>query len=357
MSKFMSKFSIKATVLIFSVLIFSSTYAQTSFPGKNWEKFSSPEEAGFSSSKLKIAGDMAMKYNTAAIMVIKAGKIVAEWGDVKKNYRTHSIRKSFLSELYGKHVKNGTIDLDKTMKELGITDNLGLSEVEEAATIRDVLKARSGVYHPALYESQGMKNLKPKRHSERAGTHWYYNNWDFNVAGTLYEKLTGQKIFESIKSEIGDPIGMEDFKVSDGEYFKGDESMHAAYPFRISARDLARFGLLMLNKGNWNGTQVINADWVEESTRYHSDATLYSSDGYGYMWWVSRNYNKYGHFPNVKIPEGSYSARGAGGHVLLIIPEMDMVIVHRVDTDKQGNRVPSSAFGLLVDGIFKAKIN
>ena len=52
---------------------------------------------------------------------------------------------------------------------------------------------------------------------------------------------------------------------------RGEDSIHPAYPFRVTARDLARFGLLMLHRGQWNGRRVIDADWVDESTRYHSD--------------------------------------------------------------------------------------
>ena len=65
------------------------------------------------------------------------------------------------------YVKDGVIDLDKNMGELGINDKPPLSESELKATIRDCTKARSGVYHPALYESERMKELKPERYSER----------------------------------------------------------------------------------------------------------------------------------------------------------------------------------------------
>ena len=95
---------------------------------------------------------------------------------------------------------------------------------------------------------------------------------------------------------------------------------------------------------------------MRESTAYHSDAALYGSDGYGYMWWVARDHNKYSHLPYADIPEGSYSARGAGGHYVMIIPAYDLVIVHRVDTDKRGNRVNSEEAGKLFDLILKARI-
>lgn len=311
---------------------------------------------GYDIDKLHAVGEYAATINTAAVVVIVDGAILYEWGEVEKNFRTHSIRKSFLSALYGDPVKSGVIDMDATLEALGIDDVPPLSEEEKMATVRDCLKARSGIYHDALYESAGMKKLKPKRFTEKAGIHWYYNNYDFNVAGTIYEKQTGKKIFDAINNEIAIPTQMEHYTPAEGNYVTGEESIHAAYPFRISAYDLARFGLLMMHDGNWNGKQLIDKDWVRESTRYHSDATLYQVDGYGYMWWVARDYNKYPHLPGVSIPEGSYSARGAGGHYLLIIPEFDMIIVHRVDTDKSGNSVSGSEMGKLTNLILSSKI-
>ncbi|MFQ5630692.1 MAG: serine hydrolase domain-containing protein [bacterium] len=341
--------------ILFFILLLANICAQPKFPGATWEKAAKPEDIGFSSAKLSAARQFTNSIKTAAVVIVVNGMILDEWGEVEKKFMTHSIRKSFLSAMYGKYVRSGLIDLDKSILELGIDDNPPLSEEEKSATIRDCLKARSGVYHPALYESKGMKTLKPQRHTVRAGTHWYYNNWDFNVLGTIFEKLVHKKIFVALKEDIADLIGMEQYRPEDGWYVTGDESRHAAYPFRITARDMARFGLLMLRKGNWNGKQIIDADWVKESTRYHSDASLYGTDGYGYMWWVARHHNKFPHLPGVELSEGSFSARGAGGHYILVIPVDDMVIVHRVNTDERGNSVSRENFGRLVKMILEAK--
>ena len=326
---------------------------QYAFPVETWSEVS-PETMSYDVELLGLAKEYAESIQTAAVMVVVKGNLIYQWGDIDVKYNTHSIRKSFLSALYGRAVREDVIDLDNTMHEIGIDDDPPLSEEERQATIRDCLKARSGIYHPALYESQGMKDLKPARYSEKPGIHWYYNNWDFNASGSIYSQLTGNDIFQAIYDEIATPIGMEDFTPEDGTYVTGEESIHPAYPFRVTARDLARFGLLMLNEGNWNGTQVIDADWVKESTSYHSDATLYGSDGYGYMWWVAKDYNKYPHLPNADIPEGSYSARGAGRHYVMIIPDEDLVIVHRVNTDIR-NSVSTAEAGKLFQLIMDAK--
>lgn len=344
--------------VFFAFLFLSSCTdnSKSSFPEEHWQIVKSPEILGYSATNLNKAKTYSETINTAAVVIIKKGQLLFEWGEVDKKYMTHSMRKSFLSAMYGKYVENGTINLETTLEDLNLDDIPELSLEEKQATIRDCIKSRSGIYHTALYESQNMKDLKPERFTEKAGIHWYYNNYDFNISGFIFEELTRQNIFESIKEDIANPIQMEDFQAEDGWYVSGEESIYSAYPFRITAHDCARFGLLMLNKGNWNGKQIISEAWVEESTRYHSDATLYSSDGYGYMWWVSRDYNKFPHLPNVDLPEGTFSARGAGGHYILIIPEKDLLIVHRVDTDIPNNKVSKDEFGKLVALILDAEI-
>jgi CubicO group peptidase (beta-lactamase class C family) len=146
------------------------------------------------------------------------------------------------------------------MEELGIDDNEpSLTPVEKQATVGDLIKARSGIYHPALGESPGMKAKRPKRHSHAPGTFWYYNNWDFNAFGTIFEQETCTKIFEEFDRRIAKPLQMEDFKVDDCRYLTSDDylsyrgagelSIHPYYLFRMSTRDLARFGLLFLHQG------------------------------------------------------------------------------------------------------------
>jgi CubicO group peptidase (beta-lactamase class C family) len=330
------------------------SFAQDIFPGKTWEKIKNPEKFGYALEKLEEARIFAEKGKTAAVVIVVNGKILYEWGEVERDFITHSTRKSFLSALYGKYVQNGTIDPEMTMKELGIDDVTPLSEQEKMATVRDCLKARSGVYIDAAAESQGMRNVKPARNSHAPGTYWLYNNWDFNVLHTIFEKFTGKTIFQAIMEDIAIPIQMEHFGNDDDMTFKVKESLHAAYMFKISARDMARFGHLMLRNGNWKGKQIIPADWVKETTSYCSDAFAYGGDGYGYMWWVVKNNNRLPHFPFVDLKEGAYSARGAYGQYILIIPEYDLVIVHRVNSFERGNSVSGSQFGIIVKKILMA---
>ena len=75
----------------------------------------------------------------------------------------------------------------------------------------DLLEARSGVYHPALYETPAMAKQRPARGSHEPGTFWYYNNWDFNALGTIYEHATGSGIYDALDRLIARPIGMQDY--------------------------------------------------------------------------------------------------------------------------------------------------
>jgi len=284
-------------------------------------------------------------------MIVVDGRVLDEWGETGKRFNVHSIRKSFLSALYGIQVREGHIQLSKTLADLGIDDRGSLTTIEKGATVEALLKARSGIYHPALYETPDMAVARPARGSYSPGTFWYYNNWDFNALGTIYEQGTKASIFEEFKSRIADPLEMEDFRIEDGSYVRGPESIHAAYPFRMSARDMARFGLLYLRGGQWRGRSVVPREWVEESTRSFSE--LGQSGGYGYLWWVAPNGGP--HFTSAYFNGRVFSARGAGGHFIVVVPYLDLVVVHRVDTDVQGRQVTGAQFGHLMQLILNAR--
>jgi CubicO group peptidase (beta-lactamase class C family) len=221
------------------------------------------------------------------------------------------------------------------MAKLGIDDNPpSLTEVEKTATVRMLLQARSGVYHPALYETAAMAKARPKRGSHAPGTFWYYNNWDFNALGTIYEHATGSGIYDALDRQIARPIGMQDYRPSDGTYYTGPDSIHRAYPIRMSARDLARFCLLYLHKGEWDGKQIVPATWVAESTQPYSDAGR--GRGYGYLWWTAPPQPHSG-----LLGEGWFTALGAGGQYGFVKPALDLVVVSRVDRDL---RLPEPKF-------------
>jgi CubicO group peptidase (beta-lactamase class C family) len=310
------------------------TESQGRFPGKSWQALAAPEKAKWSAEKLAAARAYAEgdSIQTSAVMIVQGGEVVDQWRDVDKKISSYSVRKSLLSALYGIYSAEGVIDINQTLEQLGIDDSPDLlTKEEKQARVVDLLRARSGVYHAVDFETDSMRKNRPARGSHAPGTFWYYNNWDFNVLGTIFEKKTGLKIGEAFYQRIAKPIGMEDFQPGDVYYFGGPFSSHPAYHFEMSARDMARFGLLYLRHGRWNKKQIVPEAWVEKST--HADEMVKSNGvdvgGYEYLWWVD-----YGgvHFPEVSVP-GIFSARGVGAHYLMVIPTRDLVIVHRTDND------------------------
>jgi CubicO group peptidase (beta-lactamase class C family) len=331
--------------LLFCVQVFSSaqavapsaparTESQDSFPGNTWRPLSSPEKYGWSKQKLAVAQAYANadSIHTSAVMVVQGGEVVDQWGDTNQKIDCYSIRKSLLGALYGIYSAEGAIDINQTLEQLGIDDSPDpLTKEEKQARVVDLLRARSGVYHKVDFETESMQKSRPPRGSHAPGTFWYYNNWDFNVLGTIFEKKTGLKMGDAFYQRIARTIGMEDFHSSDVFYFGGPLSIHPAYHFEITARDMARFGLLYLRHGRWNGKQIVPDAWIEKSSHASEMVKSDGADhgGYEYLWWVD-----YGgvHFPEVSLP-GIYSARGNGAHYIFIIPTLDMVIVHRTDND------------------------
>ena len=249
------------------------------FPGSEWDR-TDPAAVGWSSDTLRQAEALSKTIGSTAVMVIHRGAVVAEWGDTAAKTPLASVRKSLLSALIGNAVARGEIDLKKTIGELGIDDNEpSLSPEEKTATVRELLEARSGVYHAALFETASMAAQRPPRHSHPPGAFWYYNNWDFNTLGTIYEHATRHSIFDAFATEIAGPIGMQDYRPTDGVYVTGAASVYPAYPFNMSARDLARFALLYLHNGAWRDRQVVPAEWVAESTKAYSQPTSEGSVG------------------------------------------------------------------------------
>jgi CubicO group peptidase (beta-lactamase class C family) len=170
----------------------------------------------------------------------------------------------------------------------------------------------------------------PSRGTHPHGTYFLYNNWDFNVAGTVFEQLTGRSIYADFEDRVLRTLQLEDYepklqrKLGDPK-----KSAHLAYSFTLSTRDMARLGQLMLNSGAWNGVSVVPSSWVHEittprtrSTEMHPKKATSRGMSYGYMWWVSEE-------PEEETLHGSYMAWGVHGQFILVIPKYDMVIAHK----------------------------
>ena len=303
-----------------------------------------PEQAGYSAEKLKALETFLTSKGSDSLLLLHNGKVFFEWGDIHKKILVYSMRKALLSSLIGIHHGLGEIELQQTLAELGIDDIVPtLTTQEKSAKVIDLLKSRSGVYHAAAAESEGMTARRPPRGSHAPGAHYHYNNWDFNVAGFVFEQRSGQRIYDSFEREIARPLGMLDYRnrimPSPGEtgsidkdvdgYYKLEPqlSRFPAYHFRMSAHDLALYGQLFLNRGLWQGKQIVPAEWIDLSTQPYSIIDERYGLAYGMLWDVL--------VPDAAEKHLSFFHTGVDVHMLGVYPKHGLVMVHRVDTEKE----------------------
>jgi len=290
-------------------------------------------ELGYSPEGLQALDRYVTAQSTHSMRVTVGGRLLYTHGPQDETSYIASVRKSVLAMLYGPFVADGTIDLDATLEDLGFDDIGGLLPSEKQATVRDLISARSGIYHVA---SNGGDNSDdaPERGSQEPGSYFLYNNWDFNAAGAIFEQLTGRNIYEEVNRQIVAPTGMQDFdlamhleKAKTGNL---EKSSFPAYHMHFSTRDLIKFGQLMLNRGNWNGQQLFDAEWIDTLVATHTPREDMNPEkvrngpfGYGYMWWV---FDAASNGPEYK---GAYAARGHFGNYIVVLPALDMVISHK----------------------------
>ena len=304
--------------------------ADASFPAATWGEPLTVEASGWSREGLQAADKIASSLGTQAYLVVHRGALVHGYGDIAQPLNIYSVRKSLLDVLFGVYVDRGVIDLAKSLEELGIDDEGGLSQAERKATVRQLLQARSGVYHEAAYETREAKAERPARGSHAPGEHWYYNNWDFNTLGGIFERRTGKTVFEALRDDLAGPLQFEDFRYPEHtENAFERSSRYPAYVMKLSARDLARVGLLMARDGRWRDRQIVPASWVAEST------TAYSTEpegwqGYGYLWWVPQRAWPFWS----RSPGSLFFAWGNGGQYIVVDRQRDLVIVHQIDRSR-----------------------
>lgn len=295
------------------------------FPGMEWVQVNDPSQYGWSLEKLQSVERFSKASGTKSVMIVENGRLIYAWGDCSEKYYVASVRKSLLSMIYGYYVPS-VISLDATMGEYGINDiEPELNDDEKQATVRHLLSSSSGVFHPAAAADGG---TLPERNSMTHGEAFYYNNWGFNVLGTIFEKRTGKSLFKVFHDSIAARIGLQDFNwQTDGRYDYINKSIHPAYHFDMTTRDLARIGLLMQNQGVWEGKQILPTAWIDSiSTHKIAVSSDYGGGSYGYMWWV----NDGGYMTDfANVPNDAFSAQGHWSQLVMVIPSRNLVIVHR----------------------------
>jgi CubicO group peptidase (beta-lactamase class C family) len=329
--------------------------ARAVYPVPSWTRLENPESVGWSPAGLDSVRARLATLPTTGMMAVVGGRVLLEHGDVRAVSYLASVRKSVLSMLFGIAVANGSINLDRTLAQIGIDDIGGLTPAEREATVRDLLSARSGVYHIASNSGDDLASAPP-RGSERRGSYYLYSNWDFNALGTIFEKETGRNIYDALEADLARPIGMEDFDRSI-QRKSGDttRSVHLAYHMNLSTRDMARIGYLMLREGSWAGRQVVPRDWVRESTRAITPVSEMNPDrrrvgpfGYGYLWWVWDGPHAVGPY------RGAYTGLGAVGQQIAVLPALDLVVAHKTRPG-QGRSVSHATFLEVLDLLVRAR--
>lgn len=313
-------------------------YKKSTFKGESLQTSSSLKPSKYTEQQLEDFTEFLKDFNTSSMMVLQSGEVVYEYGNTSAINYLASCRKSIMSMLYGKHVEDGTIDLNESIGDIGIDENDGLLAIEKTATVNDLITARSGVFHLPANGGYDTKNIK-ERGSVKPGEYFVYNNWDFNVAGYILEEKTGNTIHEELEQQLAIPLGFEDWNIKNQrKKFNKDNSQYPAFHFYLSTRDMAKVGQLMLNEGIWKDKQLISKDWIKKTTspvssveivnqRYNRTKQSPIQQSYSYMWWIYENF-----FDNPDF-EGAYSASGWGGQFIVVIPKLDMVIAHKTKID------------------------
>ena len=331
-----------------------ASVASAIFPGAEWEGIERPESVGWTTADLDSVRARLSQLSTTGFMAVVGGRVLMEYGDVQVVSYLASVRKSILAMLYGNYVASGKVRLDKTLAEMGMDDIDGLTSEEKQATIRDLITARSGVYHAASNDGDDLASAPP-RGSQKHGTYMLYSNWDFNAAGTAFELETGRTIYDALDTDLARPLGMRDFN-RESHRRTGDstKSRHLAYHMNLSTRDMARIGYLMLREGNWNGRQLVPRDWVREITRPFTRVSEMNPTsrragpfGYGHLWWVWDGPRAVGAY------RGAYTGLGAVGQQITVLPLLDLVVIHKTRPG-QGRSVSHQQYMEVLDVLVKA---
>ncbi|HNY78972.1 MAG: serine hydrolase [Sedimentisphaerales bacterium] len=280
-----------------------------------------PEAQGISSSVVLDFIDAADRDIDAlhSFMLLRHGHVVAEgwWApyNARSRHMLYSLSKSFTSTAVGLAIAEGKLSLDDevleffpdaapaepghNLKEMRVHDLLRMSTGHQTEPPRpdDQPWTRAFLAHPVPF--------KP-------GTHFLYNTSGTYMLSAIVQKATGQTVLDYLQPRLFGPLGIENptWEVSPEGVSTG------GYGLSVRTEDIARFGQLYLQKGRWQGQQLVPAAWIEAATRLQtSNGSNPNSDwdqGYGYQFWRCRH--------------RLYRGDGAFGQYCIVMPEQDAVI-------------------------------
>jgi len=276
--------------------------------------------------------------------ILRKGQLIKTWGDVDYVDMTFSISKSYLSLCMGIAVKDGIIpDINAPVKNI-VKDGGFETEQNKGITWAHMLQLTSewegtlwdkpdwiDHYRDVIGASSHSEKKGSKRKLQPPGTYWEYNDVRVNRLSLALMYAFGCSLPEVLKERIMDPIGASDtwewhgyenswLEVNGQKIQSVSGGAHWGGGLWISSLDHARVGQLMLNKGSWNGHEIIPEKWVNECLTPCPLAPFY-----GYLWWLNDPQN--GMLPGA--PRSAYFAMGVGTQIIYVDPENDLVIVAR----------------------------
>lgn len=277
-------------------------------------------------------------------IILKQGRILAEWGDVHRVDMTFSAVKSYLATMWAIAWRDGRIEaLDDRVGEY-VRDGKFESEHNAPITWRHLLNQTSD-WSGTLWDVPDWADRPegddpeawPNRELHEPGTYFKYNDVRVNLAAYSLLQVLREPLPVVLRREIMEPIGASttwrwhgygnSWVVLDGQRMQSvSGGGHFGGGLFISARDHARFGLLMENRGVWNGTRLLPDEWVDmlrEPTAVRPD--------YGLMWWLNTGRER---IP--AAPESAYWAAGFGGNYVYVDECNELVVVLRWVPDLDG---------------------
>ncbi|MDP2897835.1 MAG: serine hydrolase [bacterium] len=337
------------------------------FPGKDWEE-ATPESQGLDSAKLAAAvrylGSNSGRDDIRELVIIRNGYMIWRGDNIDKVHGVWSLTKSFTSTVLGLLIDDGKCTLDTLAKDCLPS----MVKAYSAVTLRHFTTMTSGYYAMGDEPRGGYAHGPSPTPFTPAATPLFsppgskYAYWDsaMNQFASVLTRIASEPIEDLFKRRVADAIGMNrakwdwgDFGEVEGIVVNGGSGNSDKHVF-ISARELARFGHLFLNRGNWNGRQLLSASWVNTATKVQVPASLpwghpeSGIDGrgvYSFNWWVN-GVNPDGNRKWPDAPIGAYSASGYNNNDMFVVPEWNMVIV-RLGLDEGTD-------GAITDAVYSA---
>src|SRR5882672_7410633 len=249
-----------------------------------------------------------------SFMLVLHGQVIAEgwWTpySAQDNHELYSLSKSFTSTAVGMAVAEGKLSIDDEVLKFFPGDAPANPSVNlKAMRVRDLLTMNAGHQDEVSTAADKIsaKVFLTNAVPHKPGTHFKYNTPATFMLSAIVQKLTGQTVVEYLKPRLFEPLG-----ITQPVWNTNWQGINlGGYGLNARTEDIARFGQLYLQKGKWNGKQLIPPEWVEmATTKQVSNGSNPKSDwdqGYGFQFWRCRN--------------GAYRGDGAFGQYCIVLPE------------------------------------